>query len=79
MLIVELRKLGLPDKYPILQGNDPSCLREFLVPILSQNSPSGNIGLQVWICIYGNVIAAYYFLKLSDVMAVFCCYSIDAR
>nr|BAJ85510.1 predicted protein [Hordeum vulgare subsp. vulgare] len=29
------------------KGNDPSCLREFLVPILSQNSPSGNIGLQM--------------------------------
>ncbi|CAM0881932.1 unnamed protein product [Alopecurus aequalis] len=29
------------------KGNDPSCLREFLVPILSQNSSSGNIGLQM--------------------------------
>ncbi|KAM3331414.1 hypothetical protein ACQJBY_027417 [Aegilops geniculata] len=29
------------------KGNDPSCLREFLLPILSQNSPSGNIGLQM--------------------------------
>lgn len=29
------------------KGNDPSCLREFLVPILSQNSPTGNIGLQM--------------------------------
>ncbi|KAM0876976.1 hypothetical protein ACQ4PT_035824 [Festuca glaucescens] len=29
------------------KGNDPSCLREFLGPILSQNSPSGNIGLQM--------------------------------
>uniref|UniRef100_A0ACD5VHW0 Uncharacterized protein n=1 Tax=Avena sativa TaxID=4498 RepID=A0ACD5VHW0_AVESA len=29
------------------KGNDPSCLREFLVPVLSQNSPSGNIGLQM--------------------------------
>ncbi|WVZ69428.1 hypothetical protein U9M48_018216 [Paspalum notatum var. saurae] len=30
----------------LTKGNDPSCLREFLLPTLSQNSPSGNIGLQ---------------------------------
>ncbi|KAJ1284584.1 hypothetical protein BS78_03G215900 [Paspalum vaginatum] len=30
-----------------VKGNDPSCLREFLLPTLSQNSPSGNIGLQM--------------------------------
>lgn len=30
-----------------MQGNDPSCLREFLLPILCRNSPSGNAGLQV--------------------------------
>lgn len=30
-----------------LQGNDPSCLREFLLPILCRDSPSGNPGLQV--------------------------------
>ncbi|XP_062216885.1 probable plastid-lipid-associated protein 14, chloroplastic [Phragmites australis] len=29
------------------KGNDPSCLREFLLPTLSQNYPSGNIGLQM--------------------------------
>ncbi|KAK9121922.1 hypothetical protein Syun_019539 [Stephania yunnanensis] len=29
------------------KGNDPSCLREFLLPILSANSPSGNPGLQI--------------------------------
>ncbi|KAL2921869.1 putative plastid-lipid-associated protein 14 chloroplastic [Bienertia sinuspersici] len=28
-------------------GNDPSCLREFMLPILCKNSPSGNIGLQI--------------------------------
>jgi hypothetical protein len=31
----------------LTKGNDPSCLREFLLPILCQNSPSGNIGLQM--------------------------------
>uniref|UniRef100_A0A0E0JLX1 Protein kinase domain-containing protein n=1 Tax=Oryza punctata TaxID=4537 RepID=A0A0E0JLX1_ORYPU len=35
------------DWYPISQGDDPACLREFLLPILCQNSPSGNIGLQI--------------------------------
>ncbi|KAG2599531.1 probable plastid-lipid-associated protein 14, chloroplastic isoform X3 [Panicum virgatum] len=34
-------------KSALFQGNDPSCLREFLLPILCQNSPSGNIGLQM--------------------------------
>ncbi|KAJ8771581.1 hypothetical protein K2173_026758 [Erythroxylum novogranatense] len=29
------------------KGNDPSCLREFLLSILSRNSPQGNIGLQM--------------------------------
>jgi len=33
--------------YGWVQGNDPSCLREFLLQILSRNSPSGNVGLQV--------------------------------
>lgn len=31
----------------LTKGNDPSCLREFLLPILCHNSPSGNIGLQM--------------------------------
>ncbi|KAK3164955.1 hypothetical protein QOZ80_1AG0027010 [Eleusine coracana subsp. coracana] len=31
----------------LTKGNDPSCLREFLLPILCQNSPSGNAGLQI--------------------------------
>ncbi|KAK9672457.1 hypothetical protein RND81_12G102000 [Saponaria officinalis] len=29
------------------KGNDPSSLREFMLPILCKNSPSGNIGLQI--------------------------------
>lgn len=32
----------------LFQGNDPSCLREFLLQFLSRNSPSGNPGLQVF-------------------------------
>ncbi|XP_077227584.1 OBP3-responsive protein 1 [Tasmannia lanceolata] len=31
----------------LTKGNNPSCLREFLLPILSRNSPSGNAGLQM--------------------------------
>ncbi|XP_058095941.1 probable plastid-lipid-associated protein 14, chloroplastic isoform X2 [Magnolia sinica] len=31
----------------LMKGNDPSCLREFLLPILCRNSPSGNAGLQI--------------------------------
>ncbi|XVE64379.1 hypothetical protein DITRI_Ditri07aG0096400 [Diplodiscus trichospermus] len=31
----------------LMKGNDPSCLREFLLPILTRNSPTGNIGLQI--------------------------------
>lgn len=33
--------------YKFVQGNDPSCLREFLLPVLLKNSPLGNTGLQV--------------------------------
>lgn len=29
------------------KGNHPSCFREFMLPILCKNSPSGNIGLQI--------------------------------
>ncbi|KAK1267894.1 hypothetical protein QJS04_geneDACA008194 [Acorus gramineus] len=29
------------------KGSYPSCVREFLLPILSSNSPSGNAGLQI--------------------------------
>ncbi|GAB4826232.1 Probable plastid-lipid-associated protein 14, chloroplastic [Ancistrocladus abbreviatus] len=31
----------------LMKVNDPSCLREFLLPILSENCPSGNAGLQI--------------------------------
>ncbi|XP_031274867.1 probable plastid-lipid-associated protein 14, chloroplastic isoform X1 [Pistacia vera] len=31
----------------LTQGNDPSCLREFLLQVLNRNSPSGNAGLQI--------------------------------
>ncbi|XP_072967578.1 probable plastid-lipid-associated protein 14, chloroplastic [Typha angustifolia] len=31
----------------LTKGNDPSCLREFLLPVLSRNCPSGNAGLQM--------------------------------
>ncbi|XP_021764131.1 probable plastid-lipid-associated protein 14, chloroplastic [Chenopodium quinoa] len=31
----------------LTKGNDPSCLREFMLPILCKNSPSGSIGLQI--------------------------------
>ncbi|KAF9667363.1 hypothetical protein SADUNF_Sadunf15G0015300 [Salix dunnii] len=31
----------------LMKGNDPSCLREFLLQILCRNSPSGNVGLQI--------------------------------
>ncbi|XWS61312.1 hypothetical protein CRYUN_Cryun07bG0115400 [Craigia yunnanensis] len=31
----------------LMKGNDPSCLREFLLPILTRNSPTGNVGLQI--------------------------------
>ncbi|KAK9293233.1 hypothetical protein L1049_021223 [Liquidambar formosana] len=31
----------------LTKGNDPSCLREFLLQILSRNSASGNAGLQI--------------------------------
>ncbi|XP_022736046.1 probable plastid-lipid-associated protein 14, chloroplastic isoform X2 [Durio zibethinus] len=31
----------------LMKGNDSSCLREFLLPILTRNSPTGNAGLQI--------------------------------
>ncbi|XP_074319814.1 putative plastid-lipid-associated protein 14, chloroplastic isoform X2 [Silene latifolia] len=31
----------------LTKGNDPSSLREFMLPILCKKSPSGNIGLQI--------------------------------
>ncbi|GAB2265086.1 Probable plastid-lipid-associated protein 14, chloroplastic [Dionaea muscipula] len=48
-----LRELMDPSNFTkfksfLAKGNDPSCLREFLLPILSANSPSGNAGLQIF-------------------------------
>ncbi|XP_039046569.1 probable plastid-lipid-associated protein 14, chloroplastic [Hibiscus syriacus] len=34
-------------KHFLMMGNDPSCLREFLLPILTRNSATGNVGLQI--------------------------------
>ncbi|KDP22148.1 hypothetical protein JCGZ_25979 [Jatropha curcas] len=31
----------------LIKGNDPSCLREFLLQTLSRNSSSGSVGLQI--------------------------------
>lgn len=31
----------------LTKGNDPACLREFMLPILCKNFPSGNVGLQI--------------------------------
>ncbi|KAL3521636.1 hypothetical protein ACH5RR_019785 [Cinchona calisaya] len=31
----------------LTKGNDPSCLREFLLPTINKNSSSGNTGLQI--------------------------------
>ncbi|KAB1205034.1 putative plastid-lipid-associated protein 14, chloroplastic [Morella rubra] len=31
----------------LMKGKDPSCLREFLLKLLSRNSPLGNTGLQI--------------------------------
>ncbi|PON72093.1 Serine/threonine protein kinase [Parasponia andersonii] len=31
----------------LTKGNDPSCLREFLLQLLNRNSPFGNAGLQI--------------------------------
>lgn len=65
-----------------LQGNDPSCLREFLLRILRRNSPSGSAGLQVSICIinisYRNLIASYLVLMdlVGFIVLLFCRYLI---
>ncbi|KAE8733873.1 putative plastid-lipid-associated protein 14 [Hibiscus syriacus] len=34
-------------KHFLMTGKDPSCLREFLLPILTQDSATGNVGLQI--------------------------------
>lgn len=63
------KKNDFHDWYPLLQGDDPACLREFLLPILCRNSPSGNIGLQVKNCVSSNLLA-FHFLELSDILFV---------
>ncbi|KAL9266577.1 putative plastid-lipid-associated protein 14, chloroplastic [Drosera capensis] len=47
-----LRELMEPSHFTkfkifLMKGNDPSCLREFLSPMLNKNSPSGNTGMQI--------------------------------
>ncbi|GAB2223554.1 hypothetical protein Droror1_Dr00017695 [Drosera rotundifolia] len=47
-----LRELMEPSHFTkfkifLMKGNDPSCLREFLLPMLNKNSPSGNTGMQI--------------------------------
>ncbi|XP_068659483.1 probable plastid-lipid-associated protein 14, chloroplastic isoform X2 [Aristolochia californica] len=49
MVLQELIEPSIFMKFKLFlnKGNDPSCLREFLLPILSTNSASGNAGLQM--------------------------------
>eukprot|EP00268_Persea_americana_P026448 TRINITY_DN2588_c0_g1_i2.p1 TRINITY_DN2588_c0_g1~~TRINITY_DN2588_c0_g1_i2.p1 ORF type:complete len:423 (-),score=74.59 TRINITY_DN2588_c0_g1_i2:270-1352(-) len=49
MVLRELMDPSIFTKFKafLTKGNDPSCLREFLLPILCRNSPSGNVGLQI--------------------------------
>ncbi|XWS50370.1 hypothetical protein CRYUN_Cryun12cG0082200 [Craigia yunnanensis] len=49
MLLSELMDPVIFAKFKsfLMKGNDPSCLREFLLPILTRNSPTGNVGLQI--------------------------------
>ncbi|XP_020265087.1 probable plastid-lipid-associated protein 14, chloroplastic isoform X2 [Asparagus officinalis] len=49
MILRELMEPSTFTKFKsfLTKGNDPSCLREFLLPILSRDSPSGNDGLQM--------------------------------
>ncbi|GLU12012.1 hypothetical protein SLE2022_287210 [Rubroshorea leprosula] len=47
-----LRELMEPSTFAkfksfLTKGNDPSCLREFLLQIMNKNSPSGNLGFQM--------------------------------
>ncbi|GKV25627.1 hypothetical protein SLEP1_g35030 [Rubroshorea leprosula] len=47
-----LRELMEPSTFAkfksfLTKGNDPSCLREFLLQIMNKNSPSGNLGFQI--------------------------------
>lgn len=53
----------------LTKGNYPSCLREFLFPILSRNSPSGNVGLQILDRNWGagwNLLSLLLAVKPSD-------------
>ncbi|KAJ6841014.1 putative plastid-lipid-associated protein 14, chloroplastic isoform X2 [Iris pallida] len=49
MVLRELMDTSIFIKFKsfLTKGNDPSCLREFLLPILSRGSLSGNAGLQM--------------------------------
>lgn len=49
MVLKELMDPSTFTKFKLFlnKGNDSSCLREFLFPILCQDSPSGNTGLQM--------------------------------
>ncbi|KAI0515833.1 hypothetical protein KFK09_008501 [Dendrobium nobile] len=49
MVLKELMDPSTFTKFKLFlnKGNDSSCLREFLLPILCQDSPSGNAGLQM--------------------------------
>ncbi|WOL03169.1 putative plastid-lipid-associated protein 14, chloroplastic [Canna indica] len=53
----------------LMKGNDPSCLREFLLPLLCRDSPSGNAGLQMMDRNWGagwNLLSQLLALKPSD-------------
>lgn len=49
MILRELMEPSVFAKFKsfLTKGNDPACLREFLLPVLSRDSPSGNAGLQM--------------------------------
>ncbi|XP_004307976.1 PREDICTED: probable plastid-lipid-associated protein 14, chloroplastic [Fragaria vesca subsp. vesca] len=49
MVLQELMDPSIFSKFKsfLTKGNDPSCLREFLLQILHRNSSSGNAGLQI--------------------------------
>ncbi|CAD5183180.1 probable plastid-lipid-associated protein 14, chloroplastic [Musa acuminata AAA Group] len=53
----------------LTKGNDPSCLRGFLLPILFRDSPSGNAGLQIMDRNWGagwNLLSRLLALKPSE-------------
>ncbi|OWM79635.1 hypothetical protein CDL15_Pgr023047 [Punica granatum] len=49
MVLRELMDPSIFTKFKsfLTKGNDPSCLREYLLQILSRNSPSGSCGFQI--------------------------------